>query len=834
MPEFDSTTLKTSLLVNKQVPEFVRDEHPLFISFLEAYYEFLETEQGTQNNDLTKISKDLKRIQDIDASIEAFENNFLNEYANLVPKDSITDKAFLIKNILPLYLAKGNQKSFEFLFRLFYGQEADVSFPKEQILRASDGEYSLETVIRIRDQIVSFYNGDGTTKEFKLAQAVTPNEITLVVDGTTLTSGFFTRKEEKKLFFLSAPSNNADIRVIYNSFDQSLLNNRKITGATSGSTATVETAAPRLLEFPRSVELFVNRLTLVGTFVQAEQILTNIVDSDNELINISCNTTSSVETLTLLNGGNDYNVGDPVVITSGVFDEAATAVVGSVRTGFTDDVTVHFGGSGFEIGGVVRGGNTEAGFVTLSITGVNNDGINQQNSFTALDTTIDSIDTSTTLDSSDYGFITNIIPTGENLSTRIVDTLSSNTISGIGSITTVSVLSTNAFSNAINFDADGAKLVTNTSVTDIKTFGTLGRISVTSGGTGYEVGDELVFTGGDGFGAAAAVKTVGSSGEIEQVEFQPPRIDGTVSILSSLNQISGSGTSFTSDLAVNDQIIVNNESRFVNTIISDTEVNVNSNFTQTTTGKAIGVYNRNMIGGQGFLPNVFPTITVTSSGGSSASLEVTALLGDQEQISATSNGIVGQIESISLTNPGLGFRVVPRVDLTGSGDGTATANATIQRALRTFPGRWTSSKGIISAAERKIQGANYYQDFVYVTNVPVEFKKYKSILKGLLHPAGYKNYAEFNITKSVDMSITGSHTLSNTVSGTVNVAAGGTTVEGTNTKFLLANTNTISIGSQISVNNEIREIASFVTNTSLTVTAAFTSEANDKSIIIIA
>ena len=104
----------------------------------------------------------------------------------------------------------------------------------------------------------------------------------------------------------------------------------------------------------------------------------------------------------------------------------------------------------------------------------------------------------------------------------------------------------------------------------------------------------------------------------------------------------------------------------------------------------------------------------------------------------------------------------------------------------------------------------------------------------MLHPAGYKNYAEFNITKSVDMSITGSHTLSNTVSGTVNVAAGGTTVEGTNTKFLLANTNTISIGSQISVNNEIREIASFVTNTSLTVTAAFTSEANDKSIIIIA
>ena len=833
MPEFDSTTLKTSLLVNKQVPEFVRDEHPLFISFLEAYYEFLETEQGTQNNDLTKISKDLKSIQDVDASIEAFENNFLNEYANLVPKDSVTDKAFLIKNILPLYLAKGNQKSFEFLFRLFYGQEVDVSFPKDQILRASDGEYSLETVIRIRDQIDSFYTGDGTTKEFKLAQAVTPDQITLVVDGTTLTSGFFIRKEEKKLFFLSAPSNNADIRVVYDSFDESLLNNRKITGATSSATATVETAAPRLLESPRSVELFVNRLTLAGTFVQAEQILTDIVDSDNDLINISCNTTSSVETLTLLSGGNNYNIGDPVVITSGVFDVPATARVASVRTGFTDNVTINFGGAGFEVGGIVRGGNSDVGFVTISITGVQDDGVNQQNTFTALDTSIDSIDTSISLDSSDYGFAATIIPTGENIATRIVDTLTGNTVTGIGSITSVSVLSSNASGNTLTFDADGAQIISGNTVTDVKTFGALGRINVASGGTGYEVGDELVFSGGDGFGAAAAVKTVGSSGEIERIEFQPPRITGTVSISSNLNHISGSGTSFTSELAVNDRIIVNNESRFVNTITSDTEIKVNSNFSQTTTGKAIGVYNRNMIGGQGYLPNVFPTVTVTSSGGSSANLEVTALLGDQEQISATSNGIVGQIESISLTNPGLGFRVVPRVDLTGSGDGTATANATIQRALKTFPGRWTSSKGIISAAERKIQGANYYQDFVYVTNVPVEFKKYKSILKGLLHPAGYKNYAEFNMTKQVDATIQTSHILGSAVSGTVNVA-NSIYITGTNTKFLLANGNTINIGTQISVNNQIRTIDSFISNSNISVTSAFTQEANDKTLIIIA
>ena len=71
---------KVSLLINRQVPEFVRDEYPLFITFLEAYYEYLETKQGTQLNDLTSVSKDLRNISDVDDSIEDFEQQFnLNE-----------------------------------------------------------------------------------------------------------------------------------------------------------------------------------------------------------------------------------------------------------------------------------------------------------------------------------------------------------------------------------------------------------------------------------------------------------------------------------------------------------------------------------------------------------------------------------------------------------------------------------------------------------------------------------------------------------------------------------------------------------------------------------
>ena len=128
--------LLTSLLVEKQVPEFVRDEHPLFITFLEAYYEFLENEQGTQNNDLTTESKRLRLVQDIDSSLQSFEDNFLNTFANLVPKSTTASKEFLIKNVLPLYLAKGSERSFKLAFRLIFGVDAEIESPGDQVLRA--------------------------------------------------------------------------------------------------------------------------------------------------------------------------------------------------------------------------------------------------------------------------------------------------------------------------------------------------------------------------------------------------------------------------------------------------------------------------------------------------------------------------------------------------------------------------------------------------------------------------------------------------------------------------------------------------------------------------
>jgi len=836
-----SQDLKTSLLVESQVPEFVREQHPLFISFLEAYYEFLEQKQGTQKNDLVTKSKALRYVSDVDESIDEFEESFINNFASLIPQEAISDKAFLIKNILPLYLARGNIKSYEFLFRLLYGQDVQLTFPKNNILRASAGNWVQENVLRVDTDIYTFYTGDGTTTTFLLAQQVGQEDVRVFVNDVEITNGFFVRKESKKVIFNSPPTNGADIKVYYDNFNENLLINRKLTGQASGATAIIERAVPRLIGVQTSVELYIDDATRLGTFLNAEEIVTDIIADDGEtLIQIGSITVSPLSTITLLDGGSGYNVGDPVIVTGGLPTVPAEAIVGSVFGGFPDSANVIFGGAGFQLGGLVSASNV-AGTITLAVVGVDTSGANSANTFSIFTDIIDPY-ANVLISDSDYGFPANVIPTGENVTTRIIDALSSGTITDIGPMTSLTVLFADVSSNGAIFDADGAKFETlaNTFF-DIKDFGSVGRVRINNGGVGYEIGDEIIFganpVGTYGIGAAAAVTNVSSTGAITRVEIQPSRISGTANTQASNVTIVGNGTSFDTELLVGDRIMVNSEVRFVNAIASATSLNVNVAFSKTSTERKIGAFGRYLVGGQSYVQNNFPSLTVASGNSSAvgANVEIIAIMGDGESVSVNTSTVAGQIQTISITNPGAGYEFLPAIDLTQSGDGNAEAEAQIERSFVSLPGRWTTSEGIISALERRVQGEDYYIDFTYVTSVAVEFSRYKEILKGLLHPAGFRNYAEYPIEKIINVPITVNSYKDRSFSGTVQVTNGSITVTGTNTQFNVANTlGILTIGTQIVVNNEIRTVNAIANNTSLTVSTAFTTNAASQTVILLA
>ena len=210
-------------------------------------------------------------------------------------------------------------------------------------------------------------------------------------------------------------------------------------------------------------------------------------------------------------------------------------------------------------------------------------------------------------------------------------------------------------------------------------------------------------------------------------------------------------------------------------------------------------------------------------------------MGDGENLFATADKNPGEILRIRIIDAGSGYSFPPEIDLTQSGDGSATANSTVEPSYVTLPGRWTTSDSILSSSERVIQGREYFVDYAYVLSSKVEFDKFKDTFKSLVHPAGFVDYAEFRIDKTIAANTVTTATINvaNTLAGTVNVNSS-IHVIGTNTKFNIAVTRGImSIGSNIAVNSQIRTISSIISNTELIVSSAFTLTSNSETLVIL-
>ena len=834
----------TSILVNSQVPEFVREEYPLFITFLEAYYEFLETKQSDELNDLTQQAKNLRYLSDVDYSLDQFEDSFFNSFASLLPRDVSVDKEFLIKNVLPLYLSKGNEASFKLLFRMLFNDEVAILQPRNNILRASDGKWTVDNILRIETDIRSIYTGDGSNSTFILAQTSGSGEIDVFVNNVLKTEGtdYFIRKETRKVVFVTPPAANSSVKIFYDNFDITRLNNRKVTGSTSGATALIERAVKRIitdrLNFGLPFELFIDSKTLISNFTNGETITTDIVDSNGVLIDLEADTFSILTKINVIDGGASYNVGDPVNVVGGGATIPATAEVESITDGFTDRFVINYGGAGFKVASIISSDpSLLPGLITGAVDAVNTSHYTA-NSYNVLGVDIIQPYENVTINAIDYGFPA--APT-ENANTRIVDALTNLLVTDLGPMTNAIVLFSSVSTNTTLLDSEGAKYAVGNTFFDIKDFRSVGRIDVYNGGTGYKIGDEIIF-GPDltGTGAAAAVKTVSGTGAVLTIQIQPPRIGGTANVLNNTVEIIGTGTNFTSDLQIGDKIVIRSQERFVNAITSSTTANVNVAFSWTdgttyANNYKIGSFARGLVGGTNYTQNVFPTVTVsTDSGGSAANIAITSLIGDGESIEAIADQIAGSITSIRLLTGGVGYQYIPEVDLTNHGDGTAVANATLGGVYTTLPGRWTTSDSIISNSERKLQGENYYVDYSYVTSSLTQFARYKQVLRELMHPSGFVNYADLNKQLSANTTVSIQDEVSNTISGIVDVTAGSPFIIGTGTRFVLANNKGIlTVGSNVAVNGEIRTIGTINSNANVSVTTAFTHSANDQTLIIL-
>ena len=171
---------KSSTGIKYTLPEFVQNDYTKFITFIEKYYEFMDSDGNPANLLLNKDYHDIDDINDAELNKRAVE------LANHFPQILQADRKTLLKNIKNIYESKGSQRSIKAYFKLLYNEEVEIYYPNKNILRASDGvwieEYSARVIsgyndyevsnLRSRPVDIKYYNTVGSLTRIETIPAV--------------------------------------------------------------------------------------------------------------------------------------------------------------------------------------------------------------------------------------------------------------------------------------------------------------------------------------------------------------------------------------------------------------------------------------------------------------------------------------------------------------------------------------------------------------------------------------------------------------------------------------------------------------------------------------
>lgn len=160
---------KLTALLRYNLPQFVREEHELFVAFVQAYYEFCELD----GNYLAFLQQ-FEDNQDVDLATNEYLDAFIAEMAQTFPKNLLIDKNVLLKTIREFYLARGSEQSFKFLFTILFNTQIEIQYPKVFLHRSSDGKYESNDIAHIT-----------ADNAFKFDLDLPPEEIAASIEGVT-------------------------------------------------------------------------------------------------------------------------------------------------------------------------------------------------------------------------------------------------------------------------------------------------------------------------------------------------------------------------------------------------------------------------------------------------------------------------------------------------------------------------------------------------------------------------------------------------------------------------------------------------------------------------
>lgn len=358
-----SANNRISTIVESQLPEFIRADHPNFVALVKKYYEYLE-----QSGKTLEVNKSLPDYADVDLTRSDLIQYFKNKIIKNFPDQTELSKEKIIKAAREFYQKKGTAESFKFLFKVIYGLDIDVYLPKDDILKASDGKWKLPQAIRLSISDSSSSVVGGNVNVFvTTANTVNANGINLVSSGITANSYIRIGTEKRKVLSVNTkgdflrvdiPFANTGNSQIYDSqtlykvtinqyanFDITLLNKRKAVGENSRTSCIIERAVRSVDKDTgyEIAELYVSNVNKL--FENGENLLIDYVDENglsqtftSKIISLISNIKLYRNRFGVVQTGKNYNTGDPVSVIGGLATGAddtvkAVAMVNNVSTG---------------------------------------------------------------------------------------------------------------------------------------------------------------------------------------------------------------------------------------------------------------------------------------------------------------------------------------------------------------------------------------------------------------------------------------------------------------------------------------------------------------------
>lgn len=729
---------KTSLLIPQQLPEFVRDNvsYETFVTFLQAYYEWLETANtangsiltaNTSGEGVTYGTKNLLNYMDVDETLDGFVEYFIRDFLPYIPKNTVTDRRKLLKIAKDFYLTKGTTKSYQFLFRALYDSDAETFNTSDVILRASDGKWIISKSLRINSTNSNFLK----------------------------------------------------------------INNLRLFGETSRSYATVDFASVT----GNKTEIFISNI--IRLFESGEFI--RVVDSNNLDVYFFNNevyiqnqgvvipngaTTLRGKVVGLIssikinpkNRGQFYEVGDPVIVNDGLSPDVAnpigaTAIVGETTLGSIQSLSVSNPSHGYRVFP-----NT-----TITFTGGGGSGATAQ--VTLIDG--DKLANVNLITSNTLGIVSNVVignannvvnyvnfAVAANTNSSLLSVLTFKTFT-VGPIASVNILNQGGGYSSLPVITLASNYATDVGIDNFKFLGILQPITILNGGQNYLSNNTIQILGGTGAGAFANL-TVNAGGSIisaqyvnssnNMVQLYPlgglgylPGSLPTINIATStgsnaslvINGIMGDGAVLTATTdrvgAITKITIIDPGEDYVSTpsvSLKIADLSVSNVSTSLFPSKGDIVYQGATLNTASYKANVDSIFKLTTSSPANTFADIYQVRTfnysgnyNAAQSLFINKDISGVINLIKLDPQNFYTDITGPTSIIRYGDGNAKANASFLDGLIIGEGKYLNDDGHLSSLGRVLESLDY-NNFTYVLSVEQALKTYKDLVLNLVHPLG--------------------------------------------------------------------------------------------------